>query len=87
MIKKIKTIILECDHVMDFPGGQKTACSIQRKIELKRFQDLETEGWAIGAGGKCYCPAHAPFYRNVGKSGKPRKHVQLKLEEVDGRRK
>lgn len=36
-------------------------------------------GWLVSRSGRCYCPSCALFYRNVGRSGKPRKHIQLKI--------
>lgn len=87
MLTKIKIVTLRCDHVTVLPDNTEQACRRSEIIECKSFSDIKRNGWALCAGGKCYCPEHAPFYRNVGRPGKPRKHVQIRLEGVDGRRK
>ena len=84
MFQKVKILFLVCDHVLELPDGKHKACGELKIFSGSRYQDIKKDGWALGTSGKCYCPDHAPFYRNVGRTGKPRKHVQIKMEETDG---
>lgn len=38
--------------------------------------DARCAGWIVARSGKCYCPSCAPYYRHVGRSGRPRSYVQ-----------
>lgn len=86
MLQRIKILSFVCDHETVQPDGSSKKCGEQRIVNGARFQDIKKEGWALGAGGKCYCPNHAPFHRHVGRTGQPRKHLQLKMEDIDNGR-
>lgn len=86
MFQKVKILFLVCDHVLELPNEKPKACGKMSILSALRFQDIKKDGWALGSDEKCYCPEHAPFHRNVGRTGKPRKHLQLKMEDIDDRK-
>lgn len=88
MIKKIRLIQLECDHEIKNPDGSIGFCKNTRTAEGVNLYAIDRDGWAFSNDRiKCYCPEHAPFHRYVGRPGKPRPFVQLKMEVIDERTK
>lgn len=83
MIKKIKILCYICDHECRSENGVINICGSKRIISSLDKKIAKAEGWALGVDGRCYCPQHAPFHRNVGRTGKPRKSVQIKMKEME----
>ena len=84
MVQRIKIISCVCDHELQSAEQEKRTCGRSNFFSgnsgIKKMKDA---GWAVGADGRCYCPDHAPFHRHVGRSGKVKKFMQLKLEAID----
>lgn len=84
MYKKIKMTSYTCDNIITHPDGSRKKCTATRLVLSVREEELRKEGWMVTRDKRCYCPSCAPFYRNVGRSGQPRKHIQLKMEDNHG---
>ncbi|UPW40917.1 hypothetical protein [Sigmofec virus UA08Rod_6120] len=77
----VRVLYLTCDSDLDSVCSARLPDfpSIRKKFYFSNLYSARFEGWLISRSGRCYCPACAPFFRNVGRSGKPREHVQSKL--------
>ncbi len=65
------------------PEGRLYVCDGCKKAvaAFRSYDQARAAGWAVTYDRKgCYCPSCAPFHRNVGRSGKPRKYVQVRLD-------
>lgn len=85
MYRKIKITSYECDNIIKNPDGTSKKCQATRLVSSQREGELKKQGWMVTRDKRCYCPDCAPFYRNVGRSGQPRKHIQIKMEETHGK--
>lgn len=83
MLRRIKILCYSCDHEILEKNGEIHPCGNKRIISCLDKKIAKDEGWAVGCDEKCYCPEHAPFHRNVGRTGKPRKVVQIKMKMED----
>lgn len=86
MFKKIKMSSYTCDHIITLSNGSRRKCGQTRMILSSREEALKEEGWMVTRDKRCYCPECAPFYRHVGRGGKPREHIQIIMEGIDGRK-
>lgn len=68
MITCVSRIVLDCDSFF------RSDC--ERGAQFSSRSEARSAGWILSRSGKCFCPSCAPFYRNVGRSGKPRKFIQ-----------
>ena len=84
MLERIKMLNFVCDHPVMGADGEIKPCGKTLILNSLDQKIAQIKGWAIGIDKKCYCPEHAPFYRHVGRSGKPHKFVQLKMEVTNG---
>lgn len=68
-------------------NGRNYLCDDCRKVidTFKSYDQARAAGWAISYDRqKCYCPACAPFRRNVGHTGERRKTVQIRIDSKNG---
>lgn len=86
MFQRIKMLSYVCDHEIELADGSVKTCGKARMVKGSNLQEMKKEGWAIGSDKRCYCPEHAPFHRHVGRAGKPRKFVRIKMEGIDAGR-
>lgn len=84
MYKKIKLSSFFCDNILIDENGKEKKCPAYCFIGTKKEEELKKEGWMVTRDKRCYCPNCAPFYRYVGRSGKPRKYIQIKMEDLHG---